>query len=120
MPPHPALFVTRELAERVGGCRLDLGSAADYEWMLRACLIHDAKLVHVPQVFVRMRVGGQSNVNTKARLKANAADRRAWEVNGLKPKFWTLWLKPVRKIPQWIYAWGARGGKPRCARGKSQ
>jgi hypothetical protein len=29
MPPHPALFVTRELAERVGDYRLDLGSAAD-------------------------------------------------------------------------------------------
>ena len=51
-----------------------------------------------------MRVGGQSNVSTKARLKANAADRRAWEVNGLKPRFWTLWMKPVRKLPQWIVA----------------
>ncbi len=29
MPPHPALFVTRELVERVGDYRLDLGSAAD-------------------------------------------------------------------------------------------
>jgi glycosyltransferase len=111
MPPHPALFVTRELAARVGDYRLDLGSAADYEWMLRAALVHEAKFVHLPETLVRMRVGGQSNVSTQARLKANRADRRAWEVNGLKPKPWTLWMKPLRKLPQWLLAFGksARG-----------
>lgn len=144
MPPHPALFVTRALAERVGEYRLDLGSAADYEWMLRAALVHGARLAYIRDVerqkgsarafstfspaetggcenvkmhgltpfsfaFVRMRVGGQSNVSTKARLKANASDRRAWEVNGLTPRPWTLWMKPVRKIPQWIRAFRAGG-----------
>lgn len=102
MPPHPALFVTRELAERVGEYRLDLGSAADYEWMLRACLVHQADLNYLEKVFVRMRVGGQSNVTTQARLKANAADRKAWELNGLTPYVWTLWMKPLRKLWQWV------------------
>lgn len=109
MPPHPALFVTRELAERVGEYRLDLGSAADYEWMLRACRVHNARLAHLPEVLVRMRVGGQSNASVKARLKANGNDRRAWELNGLKPRPWTLILKPVRKLPQWIAAKRGRG-----------
>jgi glycosyltransferase involved in cell wall biosynthesis len=77
MPPHPALFVTRELAERVGDYRLDLGSAADYEWMLRAGLVHGARFQYLQQTLVRMRVGGQSNVSVHGRLKAHDADRKA-------------------------------------------
>lgn len=102
MPPHPACFVRRAFAQKVGDYRLDFGSAGDYEWLLRAALVHDATLEYLPQTLVRMRVGGQSNVSTKARLKANASDRRAWQVNGLKPKVWTLWMKPMRKLPQWF------------------
>ena len=104
MPPHPALFVTRELALRVGDYRLDLGSAADYEWMLRAGLVHGAKFQHLPKTLVRMRVGGQSNVSVQGRLKAHDADRKAWDFNGLKPKPWTLKMKVIRKIPQWVTA----------------
>jgi len=110
MPPHPALFVTRELAGRVGEYRLDLGSAADYEWMLRACVVHKAALSHVPAFLVRMRVGGQSNVTTQARLKANSSDRKAWEINDLRPKPWTLLMKPIRKLPQWIVALFGKAG----------
>jgi hypothetical protein len=105
MPPHPALFVTLQLAERVGEYRLDLGSAADYEWMLRACLIHNATLVYLPETLVRMRVGGQSNASVQGRVDAHAADGKAWSVNGLQPKFWTLKMKVIRKLPQWGWAW---------------
>lgn len=111
MPPHTTLFVTRELAQRVGEYRLDLGSAADYEWMLRACLVHDARLVYLPEVLVRMRVGGASNATFKGRLKAHGADRKAWEINGLTPKSWTLKMKVIRKIPQWVRGWEL--GRPR-------
>jgi glycosyltransferase len=102
MPPHTSLFVTREFMQRVGDYRLDLGSAADYEWMLRACLVHDAHLAYIPEVLVRMRVGGASNASVKGRLKAHGSDQKAWELNGLKPKPWTLKMKVIRKIPQWV------------------
>ncbi|WFB36569.1 glycosyltransferase [Kiritimatiellota bacterium B12222] len=112
MPPHPALFVTRELVQRVGEYRLDLGSAADYEWMLRAGVVHEARLRYLPERLVRMRVGGQSNASVQGRLKAHDADRRAWELNGLKPKPWTLKMKVIRKLPQWVegvFCGGKRG-----------
>lgn len=102
MPPHPTFFVRRRVYEKYGLFNLNLGSAADYELMLRFLLKHRIKVVYIPEVLVHMRVGGVSNSSVKNRLRANANDRRAWEVNGLKPYPWTLWMKPIRKIPQYF------------------
>jgi hypothetical protein len=48
-----------------------------------------------------MRTGGASNANLLNRFRANREDRRAWKMNGLKPNFYTLYLKPLLKIPQY-------------------
>jgi len=101
MPPHPAFFVRREIYERYGGFNLALGSAADYELMLRFLLKHQIKAAYIPKILVHMRSGGISNKSLGNRLRANRNDRRAWEVNGLTPLPWTLLAKPLRKIGQW-------------------
>lgn len=102
MPPHPTFFVRRTLYERYGLFRLDLGSAADYELMLRLLVKHRATAAYIPELLVRMRAGGVSNTSLNNRLAANRMDRRAWEVNGLRPYPWTLLMKPVRKLGQWF------------------
>jgi glycosyltransferase involved in cell wall biosynthesis len=104
MPPHPTLFVKKEIYEKYGGFKTDLGSAADYELMLRFIHKHEIKLAYLPEKIIKMRTGGESNVSLANRLKANLNDRKAWKVNGLKPKPWTLWMKPLRKIRQ-FFVW---------------
>lgn len=101
MPPHPTFFVRRNLFEKYGTYRQDLGTAADYELMLRLLFRHQVRCAYIPKILVKMRTGGASNASLASRLKANRMDRRAWEVNGLKPRPWTLLVKPLRKIPQW-------------------
>ena len=101
MPPHPTFFVRRSVYEQHGLFNLELGSAADYEIMLRFILRHGIKLAYIPEVLVQMRIGGVSNASVGNRLKANHNDRKAWDVNGLKPYPWTLYLKPLRKVSQW-------------------
>ena len=102
MPPHPTFFVRRAIYERYGLFNLDLGTAADYELMLRFLLKHRISCKYIPEVFTCMRVGGMSNATLGNRLKANRMDRKAWGVNGLKPYPWTIPLKPIRKIPQFF------------------
>lgn len=102
MPPHPAFFVRRKVYEQAGVFNTSLRSAADYELMLRVLLKHRMKAVYIPEVLVKMRAGGMSNATLKNRLRANKEDRQAWELNQLKPYFFTIWLKPVRKIFQFI------------------
>lgn len=102
MPPHPTFFIRRSWYQKQGGFRLDMGTAADYELMLRMVHKHRAKLSYIQKVLVRMRTGGVSNVSLKNRLSANRNDARAWKVNGLRPYPMTILLKPFRKILQFI------------------
>lgn len=102
MPPHPAFFVRRKIYDEVGLFNTDLRSAADYEMMLRILVRHNARASYIPRVLVKMRAGGMSNASIKNRLRANREDRKAWDLNELKPFFFTTWLKPMRKIIQFI------------------
>ena len=102
MPPHPTVFVRRGLYERWGGFDTGLGTAADYELLVRLLLRHRVAAAYIPRVLVRMRRGGASNRTFGARLLAHRMDRRAWAVNGLRPLPWTLPLKPLRKLGQFL------------------
>lgn len=104
MPPHPTFFVRRKYYEQFGNFHIELRSAADYELMLRFLLRHQLRPSYIPEVLVKMRMGGNSNASLRGRLKANAEDRASWTMNGLKPYPWTLWLKPLRKLPQFVKA----------------
>lgn len=102
MPPHPTFFVKKEIYNKFGSFNLDFKTSADYELMLRFIFKNKIKLTYLPQYIVKMRMGGQSNVTTKNRITANLEDRKAWEVNHIKPYFFTLFLKPLRKITQFL------------------
>jgi len=100
MPPHPTFFVRRRVYEKAGLFNTSLRSAADYELMLRVLLKHDMQVSYLPEVLVKMRGGGISNASLRNRIKANKEDRMAWKINGLEPYFFTLYLKPLRKVFQ--------------------
>lgn len=100
MPPHPTFFARRSVYQRYGLFNVTLGSAADYELMLRVLVKHRISTAYIPEVIVKMRMGGVSNAAVKNRIKANLMDREAWRVNGLRPYPWTLFFKPVRKFHQ--------------------
>jgi glycosyltransferase len=102
MPPHPSFFLRKAMYDKFGAFNTDFRSAADYELMLR--MLHKNKIstAYLPQVIVKMRVGGQSNASMKNRVKANREDKRAWEVNGLKPGMLTFIRKPLSKIKQFF------------------
>ena len=68
MPPHPTFFVRRSVYERHGHFRLDLGTSADYELMLRFLVKHRITTQYFPEVLVKMLVGGVSNASFRNRL----------------------------------------------------
>lgn len=102
MPPHPTFFVKREVYERLGTFETSLGSAADYELMLRFIHKFRIKVAYLPYVMVKMRAGGKSNRSMLNRFKGNWEDRKAWKLNGLTPRWYTLILKPLKKLEQYI------------------
>ena len=68
--------------------------------LLRFIHKHQIKLAYLPEFIIKMRVGGKSNASLKNRLRANNEDKKAWKINGLNPYFYTMYLKPLRKIIQ--------------------
>lgn len=104
-PPHPTFFVKRNLYSQYGLFDTRFSIAADYEMMLRLLLKFQVEVRYLDCLLVVMRSGGLSNRSLKSRLIANREDRIAWEVNGLKPHLFTLILKPLTKLKQFIFKW---------------
>ena len=102
MPPHPAFFVRKNCYTKHGDFNTLLKSAADYEMMLRLLEKFKCTTAYIPNVLVKMRVGGKSNVSLMNRIRANREDKKAWLMNGLKPGLFTFILKPLSKIGQFI------------------
>lgn len=102
MPPHPTFYVRREIYQKYGMFNTSLRSAADYELMLRFLHIHKISTAYLPEVTVKMMLGGVSNSSLQNRLKANREDQEAWKINGLKMPFYLPLLKPLRKLSQYF------------------
>jgi glycosyltransferase len=102
MPPHPTFYVSRQVLNTCGQYDLRFPVAADYEYMLRVMVKHGVKAVYVPEVLVKMRLGGYSNQSVNSRKRSFFENHEAWRVNDLKPYFFTVWLKIARKFKQYL------------------
>ena len=100
MPPHLSFYIRKSAADKNGPYLTQFTCSADYEWMLRALYKNKMHEVYLPTVLMTMRHGGTSTASWKHRLVANREDRMARKINGLKPYWFTLTLKPLRKISQ--------------------
>ncbi|MDB4766600.1 glycosyltransferase [bacterium] len=102
MPPHPTVFLKRSAYLEHGLYRTDLGSAADYECLIRLLYKSELKTGYLDRIVSRMRIGGESNSSLRNRLNANSLDRKAWLENGYKPPFALRLKKPLSKLPQYF------------------
>ena len=64
--------------------------------------LYNLKSKYIPFNITNMRVGGVSNSSLKNRLQANKNDKISWKINGLKPFWFTLLIKPIIKIKQFF------------------
>ena len=80
-PPHPTFFVRRSVYERFG--LFNLGFASDVEMMMRLLEVHKINVHYIPEVWVKMRLGGISNKNLKNLFLQNIEILRALRKNGL-------------------------------------
>jgi len=102
MPPHPTFYCKRELFEKLGLYKLDYGTAADYELMLRFMHTTNLTTFYLNEVLVKMQLGGLSNKSFSNRLKAWGNDLKAMRKNGIRFPLFALMMKPLRKIGQFF------------------
>lgn len=102
MPPHPAFFAKKTVYNKYGVFRLDCGTAADYELMLRFLEKNKVSSTWMDKLLVYMEAGGASGADLAAYKKSHGYDKYAWKCNGLKLPLFCIWIKKIRKIKQFI------------------
>lgn len=101
MPPHPTLFLRRSVIETWGGFDTSFRIAADYDAMLRYLVRGKIRLAYIPEVLVKMRVGGESNRSLARVLRKSREDYTALrrnEVGGIGALIW----KNLSKLDQFF------------------
>jgi glycosyltransferase involved in cell wall biosynthesis len=101
MPPHPTFFIRKKLLSRTGLFDTRYKIAADYDFMYRA-LTKNVKVVYLPEVLIKMRVGGMSNRFLKNILLKSYEDYqiiRRHKIGGIG----TLICKNLSKISQFFH-----------------
>jgi glycosyltransferase involved in cell wall biosynthesis len=83
-PPHPTFFARREIYERFGGFDLNYRIAADVELMMRFLEVQQVRVKYIPEVLVKMRMGGTTNRSLSNIVKQNKEILRALKAHGLR------------------------------------
>ena len=101
MPPHPTVYVRREVYEQVGKYDEWFRISADFDMMLR---IFTAGYVshYIPEVLVSMETGGASNKNSRARLSKTQEDYIVLKKNHVGAGYLTVACKQIRKVRQFL------------------
>ena len=101
MPPHPTLFIRREAMINLGLYQTEYQISADYEAILRWFGKGKLSLTYIPEVLVKMRVGGESNRSLGRILRKSREDYRALRSNGVGGMQALVW-KNLSKLPQFL------------------
>jgi glycosyltransferase len=101
MPPHPTVYVRKEVYEQVGEYDEWFHISADYDMMLRI-FKSGYQSQYIPEVLVRMETGGASNKNTRARLSKTQEDYIALKKNHVGAGYLTVAFKQLRKVRQFL------------------
>jgi len=101
MPPHPTLYVRRSVYERLGAFDTSFHIAADYDCMLRFLGPGKINCHYIPEVLVRMRLGGKSNKSLANIVQKSYEDYKALKRNKIGGVGALLW-KNLSKLPQFI------------------
>jgi glycosyltransferase len=101
MPPHPTFYTRRELASRVGLFDLQFGSAADYDFMLRALELGNPGVSYIPRILIDFTHGGVSTNGMRSYVRGNLLCLRSRRQHlNSAPLDMALFLKPLRKLHQ--------------------
>ena len=91
VPPHPTLYIKKNVYENSTLFNLKYKLAADYEFMLRIFKVYKYNSLYINKYFVKMRNGGATSKNLKNRYSQNKEIISSWKDNNLKlPSFFII------------------------------
>ena len=102
MPAHPTFFVRRDTYHRLGLYNLRLQFQSDFELTARFMALHQIKTCYIPEVLVRMRLGGATNRSVANIVKGNVESYLAIRRLGLGVTPFYFVTKFAMRLPQFF------------------
>lgn len=102
VPAHPTFYARCELYRKYGGFDLSLRLAADFDILLRLFELHRITTVYIPEVLVRMRLGGASNGSFSNVLRQNIEIAKAFRKYGLRAGLKLFAFRVMSRLSQFF------------------
>ena len=104
MPPHAALYVRSKVIRSVNGFDSSFKISGDYMCILKMFMISNFNAHYIPEVLLKMQMGGASNSSLSNIILKTREDWKALRLNkfGFFISLKIIFLKNLSKISQFI------------------
>lgn len=109
MPAHPTFFCYRRFFEQFGYYRTDLEIAADFDLLLRFLRKHKLYAMYIPEMLVRMNMGGKSTNGISSTIKINKELKQILKEHQLPSSYVRLYARYFVKV--WEFGRRKKGAK---------
>lgn len=103
VPAHPSFYARTTLYRQHGDFDLTFQLAADFEMLLRLLEIHQISSVYIPEVLVKMRLGGATNGKLRNVFKQNIEIAKAFRKYGLRGGLRPFAFKLMLRLTQFLH-----------------
>jgi glycosyltransferase involved in cell wall biosynthesis len=100
MPPHPTFFAKKSIYDKYGVFKTNYKIAADFELLARFLWTNQISYRYIPDVLVKMRMGGISTKNYRSNLILNREILRACAENKIRTNYLKIYMKYFTKVLQ--------------------
>lgn len=87
VPPHPTFFIKKGVYDKFGKFDTKYTLSADFDLIVRFLGVHNVPYYYLPQLMIKMRLGGLSTKNLKNIFLMNKQDIDSCRKNGIKTNF---------------------------------
>lgn len=102
MPPHPTLYIRRDMFDRIGEFDDSYAIAGDFDLIVRLLLIEKARLAKLPITLVGFRAGGASTRDFEAKVKMNREILHSLRRHGYRTSLARLYARYAIKAFQYL------------------
>ena len=102
MPAHPTFFVRKRLYDELGSYDTDFKLQSDFELTMRYLELYRINCVYLPEIIVKMRLGGASNQSLRNIIKGNIEAYKACRKNHLGVSLLFNLFKILSRVPQFF------------------
>ena len=100
MPPHPGVFVKKDVYSKYGLFVEDFENAGDFEFLLRVLLKNKISHKKIDEYFVSMTYGGKSNKNIRSFIKNTIEIKKALKLNNCFSSYLLIIVRFIIKVFQ--------------------